>query len=343
MIVRRASLAFAFAGFALAAITAVAEPREKTPATQALPEPVAVPVGDSPSGDVDLSGEWRMFLPAGWEQTVTIESLGEDRYYVRPPYVMQGTYAVEEGRLTRLSEERLEGGAESATKLPAREAFAWEIRSPYMLTLAADERSRSNDYAGATLFRGRETEQREAKAEIDEATPKDAEPAPETSDRPFAIDVPETELDVRIFPGQRATRLPSGDLQFAMTVKNDSKETIEFDLPRNPGEESSVLARVRVLESRAADRDELPPLLLHAYAAGPETEKPTVTVRPGQEAKLDIRLDWHEAVKAANRRLPQQRKYEVLLTMTFMAEGKLQHLTGPRGNVVAIDSVKAVR
>lgn len=342
MSLRCQPLGFALVLLVVAAGTVFAEPRREMPATLANPEPIGVAVETLTSTSIDVSGEWQMFLPAGWEQTVTIERLGENRYYVRPPYVMKGTYVVEEGRLTRLSEERLEGEAKPESKLPAREAFAWEIRSPYMLTLVPDERSRSNDYLGATLFRPRETGTDEAKAPIDEAKSKHAEPASGNPDRPFAIDIPETELDVRIFPGQRGSRLPRGELRFPITIRNDSKAPIEFELPRTRGALSSVMARVRLLEPASSGGSETPQIVMSVYRADGDLKNPKVTVLPGEEVRFEAQLGWSET--EPDWRLQRlQRKYEICLSMEFLADGRRQVVTGPRGSVVEFPMLELVR
>ena len=89
---------------------------------------------------VQLAGNWRLFLPAGFEYEATLAAEKEGCYRLTPGglafgarYEVQGDYLVSVG-------------AEDGV-------FKWKIQSPYMLTLVEQPAKSSSDYLGAVFVR----------------------------------------------------------------------------------------------------------------------------------------------------------------------------------------------
>jgi len=90
----------------------------------------------------DLSGEWRVFLPAGFEHRIIIEKVG-DRYLLKPAELnFAGLYDVRDDRLMVVEPRE-----------PHLKGFEWQIRSPFLLSLSAQSRNTGADYTGAVLWR----------------------------------------------------------------------------------------------------------------------------------------------------------------------------------------------
>ncbi len=93
----------------------------------------------------DLSGPWRMLLPAGFEHAIKLVALEDGRYRLDGEGLNScGTYEVRDKRLVIVE----------ATE-PRYLGFEWEIRSPYLLTLVGQSEL-EQDYRGAVLFRPRQ-------------------------------------------------------------------------------------------------------------------------------------------------------------------------------------------
>jgi hypothetical protein len=118
------------------------------PATSGAPDAPesnrAAPVAVTPyRQSVDLTGRWRMLLPAGFEHEVRLVPAGGGAYRLEPGgFNSSGIYSLREGRLVLVepTEQRLAG-------------FEWTIRSPYLMTLTAQPGNTGSDYSGAILFR----------------------------------------------------------------------------------------------------------------------------------------------------------------------------------------------
>lgn len=95
----------------------------------------------------DLSGIWRMFLPAGFEREVNLERDEGGRYRFKSGGSrFDGIYEIQDRRLVC-----------TVPNDAGDEGFAWRVRSPYMLALDEDPRTGGGDYAGAILFRPTES------------------------------------------------------------------------------------------------------------------------------------------------------------------------------------------
>lgn len=91
----------------------------------------------------DLSGSWRVFLPAGFEHTVTLTLVEGNVYRLQPgSLTFSGLYEVRGDGfiLVQPSQPRLKG-------------FEWKIRSPYLITLVEQPSNTGANYLGAVLFR----------------------------------------------------------------------------------------------------------------------------------------------------------------------------------------------
>ncbi len=111
---------------------------------------VAAPAHAQPLSDVklhdELSGPWRMFLPAGFEHQVTLQRAGDNRYELQSQGLNSGgLYEVRGDRLVRIQDEPADHGT-----------FQWHMRSSYMLTLVDQPTNLGSDYSGAVMFRPRE-------------------------------------------------------------------------------------------------------------------------------------------------------------------------------------------
>lgn len=90
-----------------------------------------------------LEGEWRMFLPAGFEQPVKLVAAGSGSFRLEPGnLILSGRYEFRDGRL-------MSADAHDAP----RGFFSWQIRSPHLLTLTQQRADVGSDYTGAILFR----------------------------------------------------------------------------------------------------------------------------------------------------------------------------------------------
>lgn len=297
-------------------------------------EPGAKPARESEVGArkaPDLSGEWKLFLPAGFERTVTLEPAPDGRYFLSP-YNLGGTYELRGERLVCLSSERLAPG----TKVELARGYEWEIRSPYLLTLVHQPKNPPSNYLGAVLFRAKEREEKERASAVEPNDPAKLVAADAAPFSPLAIDLSKTRLDVKLLLGERGTRFPDGDLVFPVTIRNRSKQTIGLKLPREPGAESSIAAHVRPADSSHPEKKTPRSVAMHVYRVGDEAEKREMLIFPGETLEFDAKLNWPGAGEP-QRRLEPQRTYEIQLSMTFMAEGRLQYLAAPRGSVVTFD------
>ncbi|QDU41146.1 hypothetical protein Mal4_55110 [Maioricimonas rarisocia] len=91
----------------------------------------------------DLTGRWRMMLPAGYEHHVTIASVGHDFHVLAPTHLNMGGILVRDNdRLVSIEEHG-----------PKKERFVWELRSPYLLTLVGSTDAYGATYDHAILFR----------------------------------------------------------------------------------------------------------------------------------------------------------------------------------------------
>lgn len=103
----------------------------------------------------DVSGTWRVFLPAGFEHEAALRHVEGNKFRFEPGHLtFSGVYEIRGNRLVL---------AEPAD--PAHKGFEWEIRSPYLLTMSKQASTTGADYMGAILFRG-QAEARAAKRTI---------------------------------------------------------------------------------------------------------------------------------------------------------------------------------
>jgi hypothetical protein len=90
-----------------------------------------------------LQGQWRLFLPAGFEYQATLTAEKEDRYRLTPGGLTFGTvFEVQGDHLVSVSDDNAAGGV-----------FKWKIQSPYLLTLVEQPIRSSGDYLGAVFVR----------------------------------------------------------------------------------------------------------------------------------------------------------------------------------------------
>jgi hypothetical protein len=99
----------------------------------------------------DLSGEWRMFLPAGFEHPITLNKLGEGRYEMLPSHLNgSGIYEVDGKDLVFAKGDPKRGEDAEAG------AYRWTVTSKHLLTLTKQTHKTGSDYVGAILFRPKE-------------------------------------------------------------------------------------------------------------------------------------------------------------------------------------------
>ncbi|MFG0333856.1 MAG: hypothetical protein ACF8TS_10880 [Maioricimonas sp. JB049] len=91
----------------------------------------------------DLTGRWRMMLPAGFHHRVTLASVGHEFYVLAPTHLnMGGVYIRDNDRLVSLEEHGRK-----------KERFVWDVRSPYLQTLVESTDAYGATYEHAVLFR----------------------------------------------------------------------------------------------------------------------------------------------------------------------------------------------
>lgn len=109
------------------------KPAADTPVPVAPPKPI----------QVELAGEWRVFLPAGFEHEMTLSKISDHNYNLQPAgYNIGGQYTIEGDRLVSVETNAPRGGR-----------YVWKINTPYLLTLVEQTTSVGSDYTGAVLFR----------------------------------------------------------------------------------------------------------------------------------------------------------------------------------------------
>lgn len=103
-----------------------------------------------PAKPVDLSGKWRVYLPAGFENTITLTAGEDGEYHLTPAHLtLSRTYRLKGTQL--VSEE---------THKPPHGQFFWKVNSPYLITLTKQTARVGSDYTGAILFRSRDAVQK---------------------------------------------------------------------------------------------------------------------------------------------------------------------------------------
>ena len=100
-------------------------------------------VAMGPEEPASLAGEWRMFLPAGFEQRVKLIAAGPNAYRLEPGNLtLSGRYDFREGQLRSADAQDAPQGF-----------FSWKFRSAHLLTLVEQRAEVGSDYTGAILFR----------------------------------------------------------------------------------------------------------------------------------------------------------------------------------------------
>lgn len=95
-----------------------------------------------PAAPAELHGEWRLFVPAGFEHEVTLRSQPGNRYRLTPSNLaFRAVYEVQGDHLVSVPEKPEDG------------VFKWKITSPYLLTLVEQPAKLSSDYLGAVFVR----------------------------------------------------------------------------------------------------------------------------------------------------------------------------------------------
>lgn len=103
-----------------------------------------------PASITDLTGEWRVFLPAGFEHAMTITRVTDGRYELGPSSLnFAGRYEFDGNFLVR--DESDVGKSERSPG-----DYRWRVVSRHMITLVEQTANTGSDYTGATLFRPRE-------------------------------------------------------------------------------------------------------------------------------------------------------------------------------------------
>lgn len=94
------------------------------------------------------AGDWRVFLPAGYEHEMTLTDAGHDFYVLAPTGVtFGGIYVLDGDRLISIEEHGRK-----------QERFVWELRTPYLMTLVESTDTYGGNYDHAILFRPRHKE-----------------------------------------------------------------------------------------------------------------------------------------------------------------------------------------
>lgn len=92
----------------------------------------------------DLSGPWRLLLPAGYEHEITLRTTEPDEYrFDSAGLTFSGQYCLEDDQLVSAKTEDRKG------------QYFWKVNSPYLLTLTKETVNNGSDYTGAVLFRKR--------------------------------------------------------------------------------------------------------------------------------------------------------------------------------------------
>jgi hypothetical protein len=90
----------------------------------------------------ELVGEWRIFLPAGFEYAMTLSQDHESRFRLEPSDVnFAGLYERHDNQLVSFRSGESSG------------RYVWQIRSQYLLTLIEQPSGIGSSYLGAVLFR----------------------------------------------------------------------------------------------------------------------------------------------------------------------------------------------
>ncbi|MBI1901610.1 MAG: M56 family metallopeptidase [Planctomycetia bacterium] len=125
---------------------APAEPGRRLESPAESLDPMPEKAAEPPPGQSKrtLAGDWQMRLPAGFVHSVTLTSLGGNRYRLEPRKLnSSGVYEVRDGRLTIIepNDRRLLG-------------FEWEIQSDGQLKLVGQPplRETGSNYVGATMI-----------------------------------------------------------------------------------------------------------------------------------------------------------------------------------------------
>ncbi len=101
----------------------------------------------------DFTGEWRLFLPAGFERQVTITAKEPDLYQIKSNApVFNAIYRMEGGQLAWVG-RAIPDGASIESLIKKADGYKWKVQSPYLMTLVYDHQRNSANYLGAILFR----------------------------------------------------------------------------------------------------------------------------------------------------------------------------------------------
>lgn len=105
---------------------------------------------------VDLSGEWRLLLPAGFEHKVTLTAVDNVGYRLTGPKgsAFNAVYGWEDGQLRWIG-DKVPNGANIPALMKEADGYIWKVHGPYMLTLTYDHHRNGGHYLGAVLFRAK--------------------------------------------------------------------------------------------------------------------------------------------------------------------------------------------
>lgn len=102
----------------------------------------------APHNAIDLAGEWRMLLPAGFEHRVALTRVADNAYRLTPGGLnSSGVYELRDDTLTITAPDELR-----------MTGFTWKVNSRHLLTLVEQASNTGADYLGAVLFRPRDLE-----------------------------------------------------------------------------------------------------------------------------------------------------------------------------------------
>jgi hypothetical protein len=291
---------------------------ERLGADEAAAAPPDAAAKPAKAAAVELHGEWRLFVPAGFEHEVTLKSRPDKRYRLTPGGLTFGAdYEIQGDYLVSVPGKAGEG------------SFKWKINSPYLLTLVEQPKNLGQDYRGAVFVRPSIAAQIQLQREAAEAVSGVPKTTLDKQSFPFHPEVPASKLKIELTPAKTVSRKQK-HLILPLTITNRSALEIQAKLAH---EWHGGLWPPTAIYASVTPEDAKEVRPLHPVYRWGEDGKETVATAlpPGKSIELQLRMDWSGTGSVRAMPLMEEPgRYHVRFALVFEAAGQQQYVITDR-------------